>query len=486
MIMIMVSMSLLLVLWQLPSARSKVQINPLTHTFVEGDSELYFHGVNYVRKGAPYIADFVDCDATVAPGCPPSQQWIVTDADALELARKGMNVVRLGVMWPGMMPEGPDTINSTYLDQVERVVDVLYKRGVYTILDLHQDVLSPRLCGEGAPEWVQTTPQALGGLPFPLPLGLKPLPMLPSGLPNCSAAPTPIGWSSFYLSDTCGRAFEAIYTDSPPQQLGSQLAFLWSEVARRFHSKDAVIAYELLNEPWVGDSVEHPEFLLDPSKADLAQLEPFYRKLHTAIRQHDNDTVLLYSGMEIGDRLATAVGFTSGPGGAGYETKQGLVMHNYCAIGTDGAGPANGTQRAFCDVTDGLTFAARDKDAKRLRTALFMTEFGATSDAPTVCSAPQRHLSHVLHWFDCPSALLCCFLVGFVSSSDFCIAIGIGRDHKGGGRGGCSHTSHLLGILGMGCIQGSRRRHGQALGCNLTKLSNADCRPAAWDAWRGQ
>ena len=89
--------------------------------------------------------------------------------------------------------------------------------------------------------------------------------------------------------------------------------------------------------------------------------------------------------MEIGDRLASAVGFSYGPGGAGYDSKQALVMHNYCAIGTDGAGPANGTQRAFCDVTDGLTFAARRKDAKRLHTGLFMTEFGATSDASTVC-----------------------------------------------------------------------------------------------------
>lgn len=281
---------------RVPSASSsKVQVNPVTRTFLgEGGTELYFHGVNYVRKTAPYIADVVDCDAALGPACPPSQQWVLTDADALELAGKGMNVVRLGVMWPGMMPEGPNKINTTYLDQVERVVDVLYKRGIYTILDLHQDVLSPQLCGEGAPEWVQTTQQALGGLPFPLPLGLKPLGTLPSGLPNCSAAPTPIGWSSFYLTDTCGRAFEAIYTDSPPQQLGSQLAFLWSEVARRFQHKDAVVAYELLNEPWVGDSVEHPEFLLNPSRADLTQLVPFYRKLHAAIRQYDNNTVLLY------------------------------------------------------------------------------------------------------------------------------------------------------------------------------------------------
>ena len=39
-----------------------------------------------------------------------------------------------------------------------------------------------------------------------------------------------------------------------------------------------------MNEPWVGDSIEHPEFLLHPGKADLSQLQPFYSKLHEAIR----------------------------------------------------------------------------------------------------------------------------------------------------------------------------------------------------------
>ena len=34
---------------------------------------------------------------------------------------------------------------------------------------------------------------------------------------------------------------------------------------------------------------------------------PFYRRLHDAIRAHDNEKLLLYdSGMEIGDRLAAA------------------------------------------------------------------------------------------------------------------------------------------------------------------------------------
>ena len=47
---------------------------------------------------------------------------------------------------------------------MKRVVDLLWAHGVYSILDLHQDVLSPRLCGEGAPLWVNATPAALGGL----------------------------------------------------------------------------------------------------------------------------------------------------------------------------------------------------------------------------------------------------------------------------------------------------------------------------------
>jgi len=266
---------------------------------------------------------------------------------------------------------------------VRRVADLFWAYNISTILDFHQDVLSPRLCGEGAPLWVNATREALGGLPFPLPLGLRPVGNLPSGLPNCSAAPEPIGWSSYYFSDTCGRAFEALYTDAAPQHLGTQVALLWAAVAAAFAGHPGVLAYELLNEPWVGDSIEHPDYLLQPGKADAAQLAPFYARLHAAIRQHDNDTMLLYSGVEVGDRLTTAVGFEAGPGGHGYDAKQALVLHNYCAIGTDGKGPAGVPQRALCDVTDGKTFLARAKDAARLRTALFMTEFGATSGVPT-------------------------------------------------------------------------------------------------------
>ena len=49
----------------------------------------------------------------------------------------GLNVVRLGVMWPGVQPNATST-DTTYLDRVGRLIDALAKRGIFTIVDLHQ------------------------------------------------------------------------------------------------------------------------------------------------------------------------------------------------------------------------------------------------------------------------------------------------------------------------------------------------------------
>ena len=243
-----------------------VRVNPARGGFEEageGPRELYFHGVNYVRKTAPYIADPLHCgsssDAELPP-CPPPipcptgiepncpSTWLLTDDDARFLVQRGVNVVRIGVMWPGAMPDGPDSFNASYFEQVERVVGLLWSHRVHTILDLHQDVLSPALCGEGAPRWVNVSQAALGGLPFPLPLQPTPVATLPSGLPNCSAL-AGFGFQDLYATDSCGRAFAAIYADTAPQHLGTQLANFWGEVARRFRGNDGVLALELINEP---------------------------------------------------------------------------------------------------------------------------------------------------------------------------------------------------------------------------------------------
>jgi len=41
----------------------------------------------------------------------------------------------------------------TYLDQVADLITKLAANNIYTIVDAHQDVLSPFMCGEGIPNW---------------------------------------------------------------------------------------------------------------------------------------------------------------------------------------------------------------------------------------------------------------------------------------------------------------------------------------------
>lgn len=55
-------------------------------------------------------------------------------------------------MWPGVYPE-EDVVNYTYLNQVNALINKLGATGIYTLVDMHQDLLSNWFCGEGVPDW---------------------------------------------------------------------------------------------------------------------------------------------------------------------------------------------------------------------------------------------------------------------------------------------------------------------------------------------
>ena len=68
------------------------------------------------------------------------------------LKDNGLNVIRLGVQWPGYQPSR-SFYNSTYLDVIFSIVEKAASYGIYTLLDFHQDVLNENFCGEGIPSW---------------------------------------------------------------------------------------------------------------------------------------------------------------------------------------------------------------------------------------------------------------------------------------------------------------------------------------------
>lgn len=63
-----------------------------------------------------------------------------------------MNFVRLGVMWEAVeRTEG--VYDDAYLDRVEAMVNKLGDAGIYTLVDMHQDVFARTMCGEGFPDF---------------------------------------------------------------------------------------------------------------------------------------------------------------------------------------------------------------------------------------------------------------------------------------------------------------------------------------------
>ena len=109
---------------------SKIQIKD--KWFIDENKRVVlFHGINAVQKEFPWIPNQKEINLT-------------NKTQLFNLKKWGFNVVRLGLMWAGLMPE-KNKINQTYLDEMTKIVDNLEANGLYVIIDLHQDMMSSKL-----------------------------------------------------------------------------------------------------------------------------------------------------------------------------------------------------------------------------------------------------------------------------------------------------------------------------------------------------
>ena len=123
----------------------RIKIDVTSGKFVDAESGFFktFHGINSVIKHEPWY------DAKMLRPLRHKQ-----------LASLGINVVRLGAMWTGVQPEGPQRVNRTYIKVLKSIVNGLASRGIYTVLDMHQDVLwqagsSDKFGYFGVPPWLK-------------------------------------------------------------------------------------------------------------------------------------------------------------------------------------------------------------------------------------------------------------------------------------------------------------------------------------------
>lgn len=200
------------------------------------DSEgraLVLRGVNLsgMHKNAPYFAFHTPDD-------------FVKVHDQL-----GMNVVRFLIEWAAIEPD-PGSYDDAYLDDVRERMDWARDAGLLVVLDMHQDLFGEGFAGgNGAPRWTCDEQFYEDYEPSEL-------------------------WFLGYLDANVVACFDKLWSDDALQ---ASYAAAYRHVAARLHDHEAIIGFEVMNEPWLG-SFEIDDF-------EPQALQPFYERVVPAVRE---------------------------------------------------------------------------------------------------------------------------------------------------------------------------------------------------------
>ncbi len=210
--------------------------------------QVLLRGVNFNHLG-DYFQVHPDLPTVAALG---ADDW--DDAAAL-----GTNVIRLVTTWSAWEPQR-DRFDTAYLARVRAAVAEANVRGMYVVIDMHQDAWSRYVftsAGETCPE---ETHHQKGWDGAPL------WATFTDGEPTC----TPGRRED---SPAVQRAWDNFYADR--DGIRDELAELWAFIASEFGHEPGVAGYDLLNEPGNGSS----------GVTTREGISSFYRSAIRAIRE---------------------------------------------------------------------------------------------------------------------------------------------------------------------------------------------------------
>lgn len=224
------------------------------------------------------------------------------DDDGEWLAANGIDAVRLGFTAAAAMPT-PGVLDEDYLDAFIETVDMLESHGLLVLIDLHQDGWGPTLGSNGFPEWMTLTHGAENtGTPFPL----------------------------YYITNPAIQAaFDSFWAnekgpDTMPLQ--DQVATIFTDMAERLKDSDAILGWDLLNEPWPGTNFQ-PCGEAGPGcpDQDASSLDPYYASMTAAIRGTGAEQLIFGEPWVLFNFGMTATNIAL-PGG---DANSGLSFHAY-------------------------------------------------------------------------------------------------------------------------------------------------------------
>lgn len=278
------------------------------------------------------------------------------------LRRHGFNTIRLGVIQNGVEPklpgdDGRPRYRKRYLRSIAATERGLARHGIYTLLDVHQDLYNERFQGEGFPDW------AVVGDARTLPAEPK------QGFPQ-----------NYLTMEALNRAFDNLWTnesDAAGRPLQSSFAAMWRRIAARFRDRDHLLGYNLLNEPWPGS--QYPSCVSNAGCPgfDTQFLEPFSERVIAAIRKADRKTMVWYAPL-----LTFDFGADSSHGDTG-DPNAGFGFNMYC-LGDVFPGQAGAIGDGSCETGYQLTLDNAEAQSRQTGDALLLTEFAATDEIATI------------------------------------------------------------------------------------------------------
>ena len=139
----------------------------------------------------------------------------------------------------------PEPSPSSTCDHVAATVKLLAQYGIYTLLDMHQDVYNQNFRGEGAPDWAVCTNN---------------VPIVPEGG----------RWSNNYSNPTLQTAVGHFWANDVVGNLQGNYDLVWKTVAQKFKNNPWVVGYDPFNEPF------STETQIASESTYTGQLECFY------------------------------------------------------------------------------------------------------------------------------------------------------------------------------------------------------------------
>jgi endoglycosylceramidase len=189
-----------------------------------------------------------------------------TASDADRIASMGWTLVRLLLSWSRVEPR-PGEYDEEYLDEIADAVGLLRARGIYTLIDLHQDAWNATLaappdesCSDGS--------RPAGGWD-----GAPGWATFDDDQPRCEAGPRE-------LTPAVRAAWQAWLDD---MQAGGGVGIrtryvdMFAHVVARFANDDAVAGFDVMNEPNVF------------GEAEDAKLSSFYEDALAAMRAAERE-----------------------------------------------------------------------------------------------------------------------------------------------------------------------------------------------------